>query len=245
MRTVAILNNKGGVGKTTTAVNLAYNLTEEGKRVLIVDMDPQGNASTFYKRYDYTKKSVMEVLEGKAKLTSTIRRTSYINLDILPSNMKLQLLLEEKLKQGEKTLFHNLWNVRDKYEYCVIDCPPAISVLTNLAIIAADRVIVPVKATEYAKNGLSTVLDYVCDYEVETSCLWTMYARGKMEREVMWEIMEEYDCQVYENVIRRSSGAERSERRHRPLMKCARRSPATMDYIELTKELLEQMEEIG
>lgn len=163
MRTVAIFNNKGGVGKTTTAVNLAYNLTELGKRVLIVDMDPQGNASAFYKRYDLTKKSVKEVLEGETRLTAVIRRTNYIDLDIIPANMTLQLLREEKLVQGERTLFKKLWDVRNRYSYCVIDCPPAISVLSNLAMIAADRVIVPVKATEYAKNGLSTVMDYAYD----------------------------------------------------------------------------------
>lgn len=245
MKTVAILNNKGGVGKTATAVNLAYNLAELGKRVLLVDMDPQGNASEFYKRYDFTKKSVKEVLEGKTRLKTAIRRTRYMDLDILPANMTLQMLREEKLQQGERTLFNKLWNVKDQYAYCIIDCPPAISVLTNVALIAADRVIIPVKATEYAKNGLSTVMDYAYDYEVEASCLWTMYARGKMEREVMREIMAEYDCRVYESVIRRSSAVEKSERRHRPLLKCASKAPATLDYMEFAKEFLEEMEAVG
>ncbi len=245
MKTVAILNNKGGVGKTATAVNLAYNLTELGKRVLLVDMDPQGNASAFYKRYDLTKKSVKEVLERKTRLTAAIRRTNYIDLDIIPANMTLQLLREEKLDQGERTLFKKLWDIRNRYAYCIIDCPPAISVLTNVALCAADRVIVPVKATEYAKNGLSMVLDYAYEYEIDASCLWTMYARGKIEREVMQEIMSEYDCHVYENVIRRSSAVEKSERRHRPLLKCASKAPATLDYMEFTKEFEEEMEAIG
>ena len=245
MRTVAIFNNKGGVGKTTTAVNLAYNLTELGKRVLLVDMDPQGNASAFYKRYDLTKKSIKEVLEGKTRLTAAIRRTNYIDLDIIPANMTLQLLQEEKLDQGERTLFKKLWDARNRYAYCVIACPPAISVLSNVALIAADRVIVPVKATEYAKNGLSTVMDYAYDYEVEALCLWTMYARGKMEQEVMREIMAEYDCRIYENVIRRSAAVEKSERRRRPLLKCASKAPATMDYMEFTKEFVEEMEALG
>ena len=237
MQTVAILNNKGGVGKTTTAVNLAYNLTELGQRVLLIDMDPQGNASLFFKKYDLSKKSIYDVMMGQERLSRAIRRTHYDNLDIIPANIKLQSLNENTY---HVELYKKLWNVKERYEFCIIDCPPALSEPTRAALEAAELTIIPIKATEYAKAGLSTVMDIAEQYNSSVQCLWTMYSRGKHEKEIMGEIIER-GYGVYENVIRRSAAVERSELRHKPLQKCARTSPATLDYMEFTKEFLEDM----
>ena len=125
MKTIAVYNNKGGIGKTVTSVNLAYELTVRGYKVLLIDTDPQGNASSFYRRYDLTKASVTELLLG-ARPTRCKWRTRYPNLDIVPANSNLRTVDPNKLVGGTETLRRALWVYENDYDYCVIDCAPGI-----------------------------------------------------------------------------------------------------------------------
>lgn len=247
MKTITIYNNKGGVAKTTTAVNLAYNLTREGKTVLLIDMDPQGNASSFYKKYNVYKKSIKDLLTNtKTDITTVIKRTKFENLHIIPSDLYLAQITAEEMPYSLSTLKERIKPIKYLYDYCIIDCPPGIGNLSFNAIEAADKIIIPIKPTAYAKDGLDTVLAFLraCK-KTEYKALITMYAKGKMSLNTIEQILTEYDCDLFDTVIRRSAAVERSEARKRPLAKCATRSPATLDYMDFTKEMLSEEESHG
>lgn len=240
MKTVAIYSHKGGAGKTMTAVNLSYNLTQHGKRVLLVDMDQQGNASSLYRCYDLSKKSVYDMLSGKCSPQGAKRRTRYPGLDIIPANIELKELHYGDMKQGYETLKAALETMEGNYDYCIIDCPPSAGLCVRLALKAADEVIIPLKASTFAKEGLSTVLDTIADAgDIKIAgCLFTMFSKNATALNVINDIIHTYDCTVFENVIRRSSSVEYSEFRKKPLLKCASRSAAALDYMDFTEEFL-------
>ena len=135
MKTIAFYNNKGGVGKTTLAANVGYNLSAMGYRVLMVDCDPQGNLSSFFGRYDLTRKGLMQALEGQQRC---IYRTNYHGLDILPGN-----IYSESLTPQPETMETVLQQYSKKYDWCILDCAPAFSRLTESAVQASDEVIIP------------------------------------------------------------------------------------------------------
>lgn len=242
MKTVAIYSHKGGVGKTMTAVNLSYNLTVYNKRVLLVDMDQQGNASSLYRCYDLSKKSVYDILTGKCIPSATKRRTRYKNLDIIPANIELGELRYGELPKGCRTLAEALFALAGRYDYCIIDCPPSAGMCVKMALMAADEVIIPIKASMFAKEGLSTVLDTIADAgEINVAgCLFTMFSRNATTLNIISDVINTYDCPAFENVIRRSSSVEYSEFRKKPLLKCASRSTAALDYMDFTEEFLKK-----
>ncbi len=240
MRVTAIYNHKGGVAKTTTAVNLAFNLYFLGARVLIIDMDQQGNASSFYQRYDLEQPSVYEVLKGECRIQKGIYHTKYRGIDILPANSKLMQGFEEVDPERLKEL---LKEVADIYAYVVIDCPPAAGALINLAIAAADDVIIPVNAGTYAAEGLGTVLGILADAGADpdsAKILFTMIScRNPTQKKQIRKIIDTCNCGVYGNAIQRCIAVERSEALKKPLMKCASTSNAAQEYMDFTKEYME------
>ena len=150
MKTIAFYNNKGGVGKTTLAANVGYNLSAMNYRVLMVDCDPQGNLSSFFDRYDLTKKSLAQALDGQERC---VYRTAYKRLDILPGN-----IYSESLTPQPENMESVLQQYKEKYDWCIVDCAPAFSKLTKAALQTSDQVMIPIKLDNFSIEGIDTVL---------------------------------------------------------------------------------------
>lgn len=238
MKTVAAYNHKGG--KTVTTVNFAYNLSRKGFRVLVADMDPQGNASAFLKKYDMNKQSVKEMLTGVQIPSRCIKRTAYKNLDIIPSNINLRDIAPKNLIGGILTLKNALWAVSANYDYCIIDCPPSVDYLIELIMAATDDVIVPIKPDRFSTDGLGTVADIIRDFgqgKVTATGLLTNFYRHKDIIRMVKSMVSAAEVPLYDNVIRRCSAVDHSILVRRPLACCASRSAAA-DYMDFTDEYI-------
>lgn len=247
MKTLSVVNNKGGVGKTTTSVNLAYDLSEKGYRVLLIDCCEQGNSSQMFGRYDITKPSIADVLAGDKELKKVIRRTKYKNLDIAPGNALLSDV--KKIAFGEFSLHFEICTVQDRYDYCIIDCSPSMQLSTMCALVASDYVLVPAKMGQYELDGLDTVLGKIreaqtCNPNVKLmGVVVTMFYRSKVTRMIAMDLMSKFDCPIMDTVIRRGAAVDMSTRKCKPLLKTAMRSNPCVDYLALTEEIIEKTKE--
>lgn len=242
MKTIAVYNNKGGIGKTVTSVNLAYELTVRGYRVLLIDTDPQGNASSFYRRYDLTKASVTELLMG-ARPTRCKWRTRFKNLDIVPANSNLRTVDPGKLVAGVGTLRLALWVYENDYDYCIIDCPPGVGFLIEVVMDAVEDVIIPLNPDVFSTDGLGTTLDVIREFgdpRVHAGCLFTAFYKNRETVALVQSVMSTMDVMVYNNLIRRCGAVSHSLKVRKPLAKCASRSTAAEDYRDFTGEYLER-----
>ena len=172
MKKLSILNIKGGVGKTTSTINLASTLAEEGKKVLIVDIDAQSNSTMLFKVYDIDALSVSDILLDKnINVIDVIKDTDFDNIDILPSNISLAFtekkILLDVTRNQQNRLKKALEQVEDKYDYCLIDCPPSLNMITINALVASDEVIVPIKIDKFALDGLGYLLESINEIKDE------------------------------------------------------------------------------
>lgn len=241
MKVIAIYNHKGGNGKTVTAINFAYNLSEMGHRVLVIDMDPQGNTSAFFKKYDLYKPSISDLLTGKKYPSSCARRTAFKRLDIVPANVLLREVSPEELIGGVETLKNACWVLSDRYDFCIIDCPASIDYRIEVIMAAADDVIIPIKPDAFSADGLATVQDMIHEFthgSVNVGCLFTWFVKNKDTVRVVNDILSKESIKVYCNVIRRNSSVDHSILVKRPLSRCATKSPVTQDYRDFTREYL-------
>lgn len=215
-RIIAVANQKGGVGKTTTAVNLSATLAEKGKKVLVVDVDPQGNTTRGLGiDKNSLDKTTYEVMIGEEVITDCILPEIYDNLSILPSNVELAGAEVEMigLKDNSFILKRQLGMVRDNYDFVIMDCPPSLSLLTVNALTAADTVLVPIQCEYFALEGLSQLMYTINlvqkrlnpELEIE-GVVFTMYdARTNLSLQVVEEVKRELKrTNIYKSIIPRN-----------------------------------------
>ncbi len=250
---LAVSNQKGGVGKTSTCINFAAGLALKGKKVLIVDIDPQGNATTGLGiSKSSIKASVYDVLINSLDPVNAILKTSVENLSILPSNIDLAGAEVElvSLKGREKRLSNALEKLRSKYEYIIIDCPPAIGLLTINALAAADGVLIPIQSEYYALEGLSQLMNTVKlvvkalnpRLSIE-GVLITMYdGRALISRQIAEEIRKYFGKKVFDTVIPRNIRVSEAPSYGVPVMLHDKRCRGTLAYNALIEEYLRRGE---
>ena len=249
---IAIANQKGGVGKTTTSVNLSALLAKKGKKVVLIDADPQGNATSGLGVDKDVEKSLYDVLINEEPVAGTLQDTVEKNLKICPSNMNLAGAEVELVSQmsREHRLKEQLEGIKDKFDYIFIDCPPSLGLITLNSFTAADSVLIPVQCEYYALEGLGQLLNTINlvkkhlnkSLEIEGALL-TMYdIRTNLSNQVVKEVKKYFDDRVYKTVIPRNVRLSEAPSFGMPITMYDPKSKVARSYEKLAKEFL-KMEE--
>ena len=246
---IAVANQKGGVGKTTSSVNIAAYLAISEAPTLLIDMDPQGNATTGVGISVGTyKNSVYDLIIGKKNVKKTILNTELKNLDIFPSSGKLVGAEVELVNQyaREKFLKEGLDNILGKYKYIIIDSPPSLGLLTLNVLTACNSIIIPIQCEYYALEGLSQLLNTIrlvqkhlnSDLEIE-GILITMYDnRLKLSRQVVEEVKNYFGAKVYNTFIKRNVRLGEAPSHGKPIVLYDAGSMGAQNYMSLVSEIL-------
>jgi chromosome partitioning protein len=249
-RVFAIANQKGGVGKTTTAINLAASLAANDIRVLVVDSDPQGNATSgLGVSKDADKPSLYHVLLGETHPRDAIRSTSFEGLDIITADKNLvgsNLELVD-LPRREYRLSDRLAEIRNEYQFVLIDCPPALDLLTLNGLIAADSVLIPIQCEFFALEGVSELMDTIEGIResfhhplaIEGILLTMFDDRTNLTRQVAADLREFFEDEVFKTVIPRSVRLAEAPSFGKPILTYDPRSKGAESYIKLAKEILD------
>jgi chromosome partitioning protein len=248
-RTICIANQKGGVGKTTTSVNLAAGLAELGRQVLIVDMDPQGNASSGLgvKRYENQENNIYQVLIGEKPMAEAIQATQVPNLSIIPANPDLvgaEIELVD-MPQREYRLKSALAEFQDTFHYILIDCPPSLGLLTINSLSAAETFLVPLQCEYYALEGLSQLLNTAGlikkslnpNLRIEGIVLTMFDARNNLSHQVVTEIQTHFADKVFQAIIPRNVRLSEAPSHCQTIFQYDPKSIGAKKYKELATEL--------
>ena len=246
---IAIANQKGGVGKTTTSVNLGAGLAQVGKKVLLVDIDAQGNATTGVgiEKSDLNE-CIYNVLVEDTDVRGVIQRTATENLDVLPATIQLagaEIELVPTISR-EVRLQRALQPIRDEYDYIIIDCPPSLGLLTINALTAADSVIIPVQCEYYALEGLSQLLNTVRlvqkhlnkNLAIQGVLLTMLDARTNLGLQVIDEVKKYFRDKVYSSIIPRNVRLSEAPSHGKPIMMYDAKSRGAEVYLDLAKEVI-------
>ncbi len=245
-KTIAIANQKGGVGKTTTAVNLCASLSYRGRRVLLVDCDPQGNATTAFGLDKSAVKSIYNVMLGELPARDAVTVTRYGSIigagpDLAGANIELV-----DVPGREFVLMHKLKSLKDVYDFIIIDCPPSLELLTLNALVAADTVLVPVQSEFYALEGLSDLTDTIRRINRKMNpglrlegLVLTMYdSRTKLSTDVEDALRAYFPGLVYETTIPRNIRLSEAPSHGMPCLSYDKSSKGARAYLHLANEFL-------
>ena len=256
---IAVINQKGGVGKTTTVINLATALAQMGKIILVIDLDPQGNATTgLGKSNNNTEKNIYNLLIEKIDIESSIQKSNIGRLDLISSTVNLSGLEVETASDSDrafilkKILRQNESKVLDKYENIFIDCPPSLSLLTIMSLVTADEVLVPLQAEFFALEGITQLVKTIERIKISLNTelkirgiLLTMYdKRNKLSSEVDKEARGHFKDKVYQTVIPRNVRLSEAPSHGMPCVIYDKNCIGSKSYVRLAEEFLNQQKNI-
>ena len=252
-RVISIANQKGGVGKTTTAVNLSTILAKKGKKVMLIDADPQGNASSGLGLEKEVEYSLYDVLINDVDIKETLQDTCMKTLKVCPSNMDLAGAEVELVSQmsREQRLKEKVDSIKDEFDYIIIDCPPSLGLITLNSFTAADSVLIPVQCEYYALEGLGQLLNTINlvkkhlnkNLEIEGAVL-TMYdMRTNLSNQVVKEVKRYFDDKVYKTVIPRNIKLSEAPSFGMPIGLYDPKSKGARAYEKLAKEVMKANED--
>jgi chromosome partitioning protein len=247
---IAVVNQKGGVGKTTTVINLTAALVEQGYKVLIVDIDPQGNATSGCGvQKNQVKSTIYDVLVNDEDIKTVIKQSQHEKIDVIPSNMNLAGTEVELVnaKQREFILKSKLDLLKQNYDYIFIDCPPAVNILTINALTASNSVLIPMQCEYYALEGLSQLVQTIGLVKKNTNpklilegILFTMYdSRTNLSFQVVKEVENHFSSIIYHTKITRSVRLSEAPSFGMSCIKYDPKSKGTDQYRELALEFIE------
>ena len=254
---ISLVNQKGGVGKTTTSINLSASLAACGKNVLLVDLDPQGNATTGvgFNKGDIDK-SVYEVFNGSATINEVILKTRFRGLELLPSSLQLAGIDIELLDKGREDpnfqkssqFKKSIDLVRDNYDYIIVDCPPSLGLITTNALTASDSVIIPVQCEFFALEGITQLLNAIMltkkklnpNLKLEGVLLTMFDSRANLSIEVIEEIRSYFKDKVYTTLIPRLVRLAEAPSHGKPIIAYDPKSKGSLAYLNLAKEVIER-----
>ena len=252
---ISVINQKGGVGKTTTVINLASALAQKGKRILVVDLDPQGNATTGLGRSNNDEsKSIYNVLIGKTSVQNAIQKSNIKNLDLIGSNVNLSGLEVETANDAnrafllKKILLNENQSLIRRYENIFIDCPPSLSLLTVMSLVLADDLLIPLQTEFFALEGISQLVKTIDRIKVNLNpdlgirgVLLTMYdKRNKLSSQVDMEARKHFEDKVYKTVVPRNVRLSEAPSHGMPCIVYDKKCSGSKSYIKLAEEFLEQ-----
>tara|TARA_Y100001936_G_C15974127_1_gene612806 strand:+ start:323 stop:1117 length:795 start_codon:yes stop_codon:yes gene_type:complete len=261
MKVISVINQKGGVGKTTTVINLAAGLSKQNKKILVIDLDPQGNATTGLGLSNITnsEETIYGALNGSKHISDIIKKTNFNNLDIITSNVDLSGL-EVETAGDEKRAFilkaklSTYFNENEAfYDYVLIDCPPSLSLLTVMALVSSNALLVPLQTEFFALEGLTQLMKTIERIKVNLNpsldirgILLTMYdKRNKLSAQVEKEARDYFKDKVYETVIPRNVRLSEAPSHGMPVLIYDKTCPGSKSYFSFTDEFINQETEIG
>jgi len=261
MQIISIINQKGGVGKTTTVINLAAGLSQQGKKILVIDLDPQGNATTGLglSNLESSDQTIYGILNGTRNISEVIKKTQFQNLDIITSNVDLSGLEVETAGDSNRAfilklkLTSYLNDFRASYDYILIDCPPSLSLLTVMALVSSHSLVVPLQTEFFALEGLTQLMKTIERIKVSLNpelkirgILLTMYdKRNKLSSQVEKEARDYFNEKVYITVIPRNVRLSEAPSHGMPVLIYDKSCLGSKSYYNFTDEFINQEGKIG
>ena len=261
MQIISVINQKGGVGKTTTVINLAAGLTYLNKKILVIDLDPQGNATTGLglSNINSSSDTIYGVLNGSKEIEEVIRKTQFENLDIITYNVDLSGLEVETADDSNRAfilkakLAAYLNSSRESYDYVLIDCPPSLSLLTVMALVCSNSLLVPLQTEFFALEGLTQLIKTIERIKVSLNpdlkirgILLTMYdKRNRLSSQVEKEARDYFREKVYSTVIPRNVRLSEAPSHGVPVLIYDKSCPGSKSYFNFTDEFINQEKSLG